>query len=594
MKITNDVKYVGVNDYVIDLFEGQYQVPNGMAYNSYVVLDQKIAVFDTVDVRFYNEWLDNIDNVLNGKSPDYLIISHMEPDHSSSICNFMKVYPETKIVSNQKAFVMMKNFFKTDFDDRKIVVSDGEILNLGKHSLTFIFAPMVHWPEVMMTYDSTDKVLFSADGFGKFGAIGTDEDWACEARRYYFGIVGKYGMQVNSVLKKAENLDIEVICPLHGPVLNDNLPYYLGLYKTWANYLPETDGVAIFYTSVYGNTKKAAQLLAESLYKNGCPKVAVTDLARSDMAEAVEDAFKYCKIVLATTTYNNSIFPFMHQFVNELTERNYQKRQIGIIENGSWAITAGKVIKEAFSKSKEIDFVEPTVSILSSISEQNLEQIEQLSEELCKDYDKEKVIAIDKTANFNIGYGLYVATTRDGNKDNAFILNTVSQVSDNPTKIMISISKQNYSYHIVKKTGLINVNCLTINAPFETFKDFGFKTGRNADKLKGYVITRSSNGLAVLDKNVNAFISLKVEEFIDNGSHGTFICSITESKVLSDEESMTYAYYYKNVKPAPKKITKKGFSCKICGYFYEGDSLPADFTCPWCKHPASDFEPLEY
>lgn len=592
MKITSDVKYVGVNDYLTDLFEGQYIVPNGMAYNSYVILDEKITVMDSVDVRFYNEWLDNIENVLNGKKPDYLVVSHMEPDHSSSICNFMKIYPSAKVVANSKIFTMMKNFFGTDFEDRRIVVNEGDVLNLGKHVLNFVFAPMVHWPEVMMTYDSTDKILFSADGFGKFGAIGTDEEWACEARRYYFGIVGKYGAQVKAVLKKAESLDIQIICPLHGPVLSENLSYYINLYNVWASYEAESDGVAIFYTSVYGNTKKAVDILVNKLYEKGCPKVSVTDLARSDMAEAVEDAFKYGKIVLATTTYNNGVFPYMQTFLNKLTERLYQKRTIGIIENGSWAPTAGKVIKEAFAKSKEINFIEPTVSILSSIKDKNVEEIDALSTELCKDY--ENTLSLDKTSTFKIGYGLYVGTTFDGKKDNGFILNTVSQISENPTKIMISINKQNYSYHLVKKTGKININCLTVNAPFTTFQNFGFNTGRNTDKFNGVAFTRSTNGLAVLTDDVNAYISLKVEEYIDTPSHGTFICSITESKVLSDDESMTYAYYHKNVKPSPKKTTKKGFSCKICGYFYEGDTLPADFTCPWCKHPASDFEPLEY
>ena len=354
MEISNDIKYIGVNDHEIDLFEGMYDVPNGMAYNSYVILDEKIAVMDTVDTNFGDEWLGNLESVLGGKTPDYLVIQHMEPDHSANIKVFAEKYPNAKIVASAKAFVMMAQFFGNDFADKQVVVGENDTLPLGKHTLTFITAPMVHWPEVMMTYDNADKALFSADGFGKFGALDADEDWACEARRYYFGIVGKYGAQVQSVLKKAAGLDIQKILPLHGPVLTENLGYYLNLYNIWSSYGVESEGVVIAYTSVYGNTKKAALLLEEKLKENGCPKVAVTDLARDDMAEAVEDAFRYGKLVLATTTYNAEIFPFMRDFILHLTERNYQNRTIGIIENGSWAPTAAKVIKGMFEKSKNI------------------------------------------------------------------------------------------------------------------------------------------------------------------------------------------------------------------------------------------------
>ena len=385
IKITNDIYYIGVNDHNIDLFEGQYVVPNGMAYNSYIILDEKIAVFDTVDGNFGDEWLGKISEVLGDRSPDYLIVQHMEPDHSANIEKFVKKYPDAVIVGNAKTFTMIANFFEElDLGDKKLTVKDGEKLSLGKHELTFVFAPMVHWPEVMMTYDSTDKVLFSADAFGKFGALDTEEDWACEARRYYFGIVGKYGAQVQAVLKKAAALDISVICPLHGPVLSEDLPYYLGLYNTWSSYGVESEGVFIAYTSVYGNTKKAAELLAQKLNEKGCPKTVIADLAREDMAEAVEDAFRYGKIVLATTTYNADIFPFMKQFICELTERNYQNRTIGIIENGSWASTAAKVIKGMFEKSKNITFAENVVSIKSAVKQDNIAQIEALADELVK------------------------------------------------------------------------------------------------------------------------------------------------------------------------------------------------------------------
>lgn len=381
MIITDDIKYIGVDDHEIDLFEGQYEVPNGMSYNSYVILDEKIAVMDTVDANFKSDWLANFEKVTD-RTPDYLIVQHMEPDHSANIKVFMDKYPEAKIVSSAKAFVMMNQFFSTDFKDRQVVVKEGDKLELGKHVLNFIEAPMVHWPEVIMTYDSTDKALFSADGFGKFGALSTDEEWDCEARRYYFGIVGKYGAQVQAVLKKAEKLDIQKILPLHGPILTEDLGHYLRLYNIWSSYSPESDGVVIAYTSVYGNTKKAAELLKFKLEIAGCPKVVLTDLARDDLAEAVEDAFRYGKLVLATTTYNADIFPFMRQFVGTLVEHNYQNRLIGIIENGSWAPTAARVIKGMFEKSKNIRFTETTVTIKSALNDASTAQIDDLAHEL--------------------------------------------------------------------------------------------------------------------------------------------------------------------------------------------------------------------
>ena len=387
MEITKDIKYIGVNDHDIDLFEGQYVVENGMAYNSYAVVDDKIAVFDTVDKRFCDEWLGNIENTLGDRTPDYLIIQHMEPDHSANIMQFMDKYENATIVASAKAFQIMEQFFGTQFADRQLVVGEGDSLNLGTHTLKFVAAPMVHWPEVIVTYDSTDKVLFSADGFGKFGALDVDEDWACEARRYYIGIVGKYGMQVQMLLKKAAALDIQTICPLHGPILKEDLGYYIGLYNTWSSYAVETDGVVVCYTSVYGHTKEAALLLADMLEKKGCPKVAVNDLARCDMAEAVEDAFRYSKMVLATTTYNAEIFPFMREFINHLTERNYQNRTVGIIENGSWAPMAAKTMKAMLEKSKNLTFTDTTVKIMSALNDESRAQLESLADELCADYE---------------------------------------------------------------------------------------------------------------------------------------------------------------------------------------------------------------
>lgn len=382
MEITKDIKYIGVNDHDIDLFEGQYAVPAGMAYNSYVIKDEKIAVMDTVDAHFGEQWLANLRDALDGRAPDYLVVQHMEPDHSANIAAFAQAYPDATIVASAKAFTMMKNFFGTDYAERRTVVGDGDTLPLGEHTLTFVTAPMVHWPEVIVTYDSCDKVLFSADGFGKFGALDTEEDWACEARRYYFGIVGKYGAQVQALLRKASALDIAVICPLHGPILTENLGYYLGLYNTWSSYTPESCGVLIAYTSVYGNTKTAAELLAERLRERGCEKVVLTDLARSDMAEAVEDAFRYDRLVLATTTYNAELFPFMREFISELTERGYRGRKVGLVENGSWAPMAAKVMRGMLEGCKDITFTDTTVRILSALSDESRAAIDAMADEL--------------------------------------------------------------------------------------------------------------------------------------------------------------------------------------------------------------------
>ena len=596
MKITNDILYVGVNDHQVDLFEGQYVVPNGMAYNSYVIKDEKIAVMDTVDAKFTHEWLDNIEKVLDGAKPDYLIVQHMEPDHAANIHNFMKVYPDTTVVANVKTFAMMENFFRSmNLEGKKLEVENGQSLSLGKHVLTFVFAPMVHWPEVMVTYDSTDKVLFAADGFGKFGALDVEEDWDDESRRYFIGIVGKYGKQVQNLLKVAATLDIQIICPLHGPVLKENLGHYLEKYNIWSSYAVEDEGVVIAYTSVYGNTKKAVELLANKLQEKGCPKVVVYDLARDDMSKAVADAFRYGKLVLATTTYNAEIFPFMHTFIDHLVERNYQNRTIGLIENGSWSPTAAKIMKNMFAKSKNITWLENQVTIMSSLSDENVEQMDKMAEELCKEYiaqSPERANKNDLTALFKIGYGLYVVTSNDGTKDNGLIVNTVTQLTDNPNRIAVNINKANYSHHVIKKTGVMNVNCLSVEAPYEVFQNFGFQSGRTVDKFANWPAYRSDNGLMFLPKYINAFMSLKVEQYVDLDTHGMFICTVTEARVMSDKETMTYTYYHNNVKPKPQTEGKKGFVCKICGYIYEGDVLPDDYICPLCKHGVADFEPI--
>ena len=592
-KLSNELYYVGVNDHNIDLFEGQYVVPNGMAYNSYIIKDELIAVMDTVDVHFFDEWMNNIKEVLGKEKPHYLVVQHMEPDHSANIMRFLEVFPDTFVIGNSKTFKMMDQFFHQEIK-HKLVVNDMDTLNLGKHTLTFVFAPMVHWPEVMVTYDAYEKTLFSADGFGKFGALDIEEEWACEARRYYIGIVGKYGMQVQALLKKAASLDIQRICPLHGPVLDKDLGYYLNLYNIWSSYQPETDGVAIFYTSVYGHTKEAVEILEKKLKENGCPKIAVNDLARSDLAECVEDAFRYSKIVLATTTYNASIFPFMNNFIEHLVERNFQNKVMGIIENGTWFPQAQKVMKGKLSCCKNLAYIEPSVTINSSLDEKSLDQLDKLAKGLCEEYLARKdmeVASFDKTALFKIEYGLYVVTSNDGKKDNGCIVNTVTQLTDQPFRVAVNINKANYTHDIVKQSGKMNVNILSQDTTFDLIKKYGFVSGRNVNKFEGEKVERSNNGLVVLSSHINAFLSLEVEQYVDLDTHGMFICTIKESKKINNNPTLTYNYYQTNVKPKPEE-KKKGYVCKVCGYVYEGDELPEDFICPLCKHGASDFEKL--
>ena len=594
--ITESIRYVGVNDHQVDLFEGQYVVPNGMSYNSYVILDEKVAVMDTVDINFTHEWLDNVANVLNGRKPDYLVVQHMEPDHAANIQNFVNTYPDTVVVSTEKAFAMMDNFFDMDIENRKLIAENGGSLSLGKHVLNFVYAPMVHWPEVMVTYESTEKVLFSADGFGKFGALDVEEPWDDESGRYFKGIVGKYGAQVQALLKAASGLDISIICQLHGPILTENLGHYLEKYHIWSSYAVEEEGIMIAYTSVYGHTKKAVEILAEKLKTKGCPKVVVYDLARDDMSKAVADAFRYGKLVLATTTYNAGIFPFMRDFIDHLTERNFQNRTIGLIENGSWSPLAAKVMRSMFADSKKITWLNNNVRIMSAVKSETKDQLEAMADELCREYIAQSPEAANKndlTALFRIGYGLYVVTCNDGKKDNGLIVNTVTQVTDTPNRVAVNINKANYSHHVIKQTGVLNVNCLSVEAPFSVFQNFGFQSGRAADKFAGWTEVRSDNGLRILPKYINAVLSLKVEQYVDLGTHGMFICSVTEARVMSDKDTMTYTYYQNNVKPKPQTEGKKGFVCKVCGYIYEGDVLPEDFICPLCKHGAVDFEPIQ-
>ena len=594
MTITNDIRYIGVNDHAVDLFEGQYPVPNGIAYNSYVILDEKIAVMDTVDGGFTHQWLDNLSAVLEGRKPDYLIVHHMEPDHAANVDTFLRLYPQAQVVASAKAFAMMKGFFGTDYADRRIVVGEGDTLSLGRHDLTFVTAPMVHWPEVIVSYDSFDKVLFSADGFGKFGALDVQEPWEDEARRYYIGIVGKYGAQVQALLKKAAALDIAIICPLHGPVLKEDLGHYLKLYDIWSGYKVESEGIVIAYSSIYGNTKAAVELLAERLKAKGAPKVVVHDLARCDMSAAIADAFRYGKLVLATTTYNADIFPFMKTYLHGLTERNFQNRTVALMENGSWAPMAAKIMKDILSGSKDLRFTDTTVRIRSALDDGSRAQLETMADELTMEYQArlDGGNRQDLTALFNIGYGLYVVTSRDEGRDNGLIVNTVTQVTNTPNRVAVTISKDNYSHHIIRKTGVMNVNCLDVTAPFSVFENFGFRSGRTADKFEGIPEHRSSNGLRFLPRHINSFLSLQVERYVDLGTHGMFICAVTEARICGSRDTMTYTYYQNEVKPRPDTEGKTGFVCKVCGWVYEGEELPADQVCPLCKHGAADFEAI--
>ena len=593
-KVTDTIYYVGANDHDVDLFEGQYVVPNGMAYNSYVILDEKIAVMDTIDASRTAEWLKNIEQALSGRKPDYLVVQHMEPDHAASIEAFMNVYPYVTVVANTKTFQMIGNFFPNLTLQNTLSVENLGTLSLGAHTLTFAFAPMVHWPEVMMTYDSLDKVLFSADGFGKFGALDVTEDWDDEARRYFIGIVGKYGKQVQNILKVAATLDIQIICPLHGPVLTENLGHYIKLYDLWSSYTPETDGIVIAYTSVYGHTKAAVELLARELKKREVPNVIVHDLARCDMALAVSDAFRYDKLVLATTTYNADVFPYMRTYLDKLTERSFQNRTVAMIENGSWAPTAIKVMKEKLTASKNLQYAQNNVTIWSALNEENVKQIGKLADELSASYATVSVQDdfVDPTALFNIGYGLYVVTSNDGTKDNGLIVNTVTQVTNTPNRVAVTINKLNYSCETIAKTGKLNISTLSQDAPFKLFELFGFHSGRDMDKFADFKhAQRANNGLLFLDKYANAFICCKVINQLDLGTHVMFICDVVQCANLNQVETMTYTYYLQNVKPKPE-ADKKGYVCKICGWVYEGKELPEDLVCPLCKHGAADFEPL--
>ena len=606
-KMTEDLYWVGGNDRRLALFENVYPIPRGVSYNAYVVLDEKTVLLDTVDHSVSPIFFENLAHVLNGRKLDYLIVNHMEPDHAATIEAVVLRYPEVTLVCNKKTAQMMKNFFSFDVDSRVHLVAEMDTLCTGKHTFAFVMAPMVHWPEVMVTYDATTKTLFAADAFGTFGALGgnlyADEvnfqtEWLDDARRYYTNIVGKYGTQVQALLKKAATIEIETICPLHGPVWRKDIGWFIDKYVHWATYTPEEDAVVIAYASVYGNTETAANILAGKLADLGVRNVKVYDVSATHASEIVSECFRASHLVFLSTTYNAGMFVNMENLVHDIVNHNLQNRTIALVENGSWAPTAGGLMRAEFSKLKNCTILDETVTIKSSLKEAQLESMDALAEAIVDSMPKHEApvhtadAPVEQNAMFSLSYGLFVLTARDGEKDNGCIINTVTQLTDTPKRISIAVNKANYTHDMIKKTGVFNVSVLSNDAPFAMFQHYGFQSGRDVDKFAGVQgMARATNGVYYLPYCTNAFISARVTQTIEFETHTLFIADVTEARQLSDVPSMTYAYYFANVKPKPSKLKEQhGWVCKICGYVYEGEELPADFICPLCKHGAEDFE----
>ena len=608
-KMTEDLYWVGGNDRRLALFENVYPIPRGVSYNAYVVLDEKTVLLDTVDQSVAPIFFENLAHVLNGRKLDYLIVNHMEPDHAATIEAVVLRYPEVTLVCNKKTAQMMKNFFSFDVDSRVHLVAEMDTLCTGKHTFAFVMAPMVHWPEVMVTYDATTKTLFAADAFGTFGALGgnlyADEvnfqtEWLDDARRYYTNIVGKYGTQVQALLKKAATIEIETICPLHGPVWRKDIGWFIDKYVHWATYTPEEDAVVIAYASVYGNTETAANILAGKLADLGVRNVKVYDVSATHASEIVSECFRASHLVFLSTTYNAGMFVNMENLVHDIVNHNLQNRTIALVENGSWAPTAGGLMRAEFSKLKNCTILDETVTIKSSLKEAQLESMDALAEAIVDSMPKHEApvhtanAPVEQNAMFSLSYGLFVLTARDGAKDNGCIINTVTQLTDTPKRISIAVNKANYTHDMIKKTGVFNVSVLSNDAPFAMFQHYGFQSGRDVDKFAGVQgMARATNGVYYLPYCTNAFISARVTQTIEFETHTLFIADVTEARQLSDVPSMTYAYYFANVKPKPSKLKEQhGWVCKICGYVYEGEELPADFICPLCKHGAEDFEKI--
>ncbi len=612
-KILDDLFWIGANDRRLALFENVFPIPRGISYNSYILLDEKTAVFDTVDKAVSGRFFENIAHALNGRNLDYLVINHMEPDHCAAIDELVMRYPNVTIVCSAKALEMIKQFFTFNIDERVLIVKEGDTLCTGTHTLSFYMAPMVHWPEVMVTYDSTSKVLFSADAFGTFGALGGsifahdlnfEQEWMDDARRYYTNIVGKYGQQVLALLKKATTLDIEILCPLHGPVFTKNIAGFVNKYIQWASYCPEEKGVVIAYASVYGNTENTAEILAGKLVQQGVKNIELYDVSVTHPSYIVSQAFKYSHLIIASTTYNAGIFCNMETLLNDLIAHNLQNRTVAIIENGSWAPTAKKLIYDMICEMKNTTLLNETLTIKSSLKENQLEQLNEIAiavsnsmkeeqEENDKAIAKEKE-QVDPTAFFNLPYGLYLLVAKQGNKDNACIINTVMQLTDTPKRICICVAKNNFTHDMIVETKVFNVLALSQSVAFKTIEQFGFSCGQDTDKFANLPVIRTQNGLRTLNKEVNTVISANVIKQEDMGTHTLFIADVSYAEKLNEEPTVTYSYYQEHVKPKPQTFDKKeGYVCKVCGWVHEGDTLPKDIVCPLCKHGADAFEKLK-
>lgn len=604
--VTNDLVWVGANDRRLSLFEGVYKVPRGVSYNSYLLEDDSTVLFDTVDQSVSRVFFENLAHALGGRKLDYLVIQHMEPDHSATLAETLARYPEATLICNKKTADMMKQFFTCPIDERLWVVDENTVFSTGHHELHFVMAPMVHWPEVMVTFDATDGILFSADAFGTFGALNgalfADEvdfmrDYLDEARRYYCNIVGKYGTQVQALLKKASALDIRMICPLHGFVWRSHLSDYMDKYQKWSTYTPEETGVVIAYASVYGNTANAADILACRLRDAGI-RTAVYDVSVTPASEIVAAAFRFSHIVFASTTYNAGIFIRMEELLRDLAAHNFRNRTVAFLENGSWAATSGKLMREIIGACKDVTMLDATVTIRSALKESQSAEIDALVSAIGatipmpEQESAPAAGAVDGGALHKLSYGLFLLSTRDGDRDNACIVNTVSQLTDQPKRITVAVNKQNLTHDMIEKSGMFNVSVLTEETPFRVFEQFGYHSGRETDKFRGETVTRSENGIVYLPEFANAYLSCRVVSATDYGTHTLFVAEITEAHTLREAPSATYAYYFAHIKPKPEapEENRVGWVCKICGYFYEGETLPEDFICPLCKHGASDFE----
>lgn len=607
-KIDNSIYWIGGNDRRLALFENVFPIPKGVSFNSYFIDDEKTVVLDTVDSAVGSQFFENLEHLLKGRKLDYVIINHMEPDHCATLKDLVEKYPDVKIVCNNKIVAMIKQFFEFDIDSKAVIVKEGDSFSTGEHSFTFIMAPMVHWPEVMVTFDTTTKTLFSADAFGCFGALNgnvfADEvenknDLLDDARRYYTNIVGKYGTQVQALLKKAQTLDIQKICPLHGPIWRKNIHWFIDKYNIWSSYQPEQKAVMIAYASVYGNTQNAAEILAGMLADKGISNIKMYDVSVTHPSTIVSESFRCSHLVFASTTYNAGIFCNMETVLTDLKQHNLQNRTVALIENGSWAPTAGSLMTQVFASMKNMTVLDSTVTIKSSVKKQQYDLISALADKIAEDFVAKATVntaKIEPSAMFKLSYGLFVLSAKNDQKDNGCIINTVMQVTDNPKRIVIAVNKANYTHDMIMETKKFNVSILTESTPFSIFTRFGFQSGKTANKFDGFTdINRTENNIIYIEKYSNAVISGEVIMTEDCGTHTLFTADVTQSIVFNNEPSVTYDYYFKNIKPKPQPVQekKKGWVCKICGYVYEGDPLPADFICPICKHGAEDFEPLQ-